>query len=327
MRWGVVLVLMMPALLAGPVAPAQSQALFSPHSFRNTPLPDNAPLDPLSASFVGDLARKADERGAVVNHAAYSTPVFTVTERHRERTVEVTDPDHRDCTVGNPCLVEQFRRVPLPKYPEAAPGSDGWMVVYQPSSDTMWEFWRFRMADTGPQAEYGGRIEHLSANPGHFTESPGTRFGATATSIPLLAGLQRIDELQAGTIDHVVSFAMHHPRRGWRWPAQRGDGWNLMTTVAPQGTCFRLPARLDLNSLGLTPYGLTLARAVQRYGMVMTDSTRVGVALFAEAGRKGSDPYTGDGGIFGGLPNHAGPDGVLRNFPWNRLQALASGAC
>ena len=120
---------------------------------------------------------------------------------------------------------------------------------------------------------------------------------------------------------------MRDPQQGFRWPAQRGGGRSGLITAAPEGTCFRLPADLDLNSLGLTPYGLIVARAVQRYGMVMSDSTSVGAAFFAEAGRKGSDPYTGSGGIFGGLQDNDGPDGVLRGFPWRSLQALASGVC
>ena len=308
-------------------APASAQSTFSPESFRNTPLPADAPLDTLSGPYVNDLAGKVEGYGASVNHAAYSTPVYTVTTRHKRRQVFVTDPAHRGCDTGSPCLVEQWRRVPLPKYPVPAPGSDGWMVVHQPATDTMWEFFRFRVANGKPMAAYGGRIEHVSQNPGYYTSTPGSGFGAAATGIPLLAGLQRIGELRAGSIDHVVSFAMRDPQRGYRWPAQRGDGRNALVTAAPEGTCFRLPANLDLESLGLTPYGLTLARAVQRYGMVMSDATTVGAAFFAEAGRKGTDPYTGPGGIFGGLQAGGGPDGVLRGFPWRSLQALAPGAC
>jgi hypothetical protein len=308
-------------------APAEAQQLFSADSYRNTPLPPDAPVDVLSGAYVNDLAGKAESSGAFVNHAAYSTPVYTVTPRHKKRQVFVTGAGHRDCSNGSPCLVEQWRRVPLPKYPVPAPGTDGWMVVYQPSSDTMWEFWKFRMSGGRAYAEFGGRIEHLSANPGYYTATPGARFGASATSIPLLAGLQRIDELRSGSINHVVSFAMRDPQRGFRWPAQRGDGVNALIAAAPEGTCFRLPATLNVDALPLTPYGRTLARAVQRYGMVMSDSTSVGLAFFAEVGRKGTDPYSGPNGIFTGLQNSGGPDGVLRGFPWRSLQALAPGVC
>jgi hypothetical protein len=313
--------------LAAIATPADAQRLFSPESFRNTPLPPNTPLDVLSGAYVSDLAGKVERHGAYVNHSAYSTPVYTVTPRHKPRQVFVANPGHRDCTTGSPCLVEQWKRVPLPKYPVPAQGTDGSMVVYQPSTDTMWEFWQFRMERGRPYASYGGRIENLSANPGYYTSTPGSGFGAAATSIPLLAGLQRIEELRAGSIDHVVSFSMLEPQRGFRWPAQRGDGRNLAVTAAPEGTCFRLPANLDVNSLGLTPYGVTVARAVQRYGMVMTDATSVGVALLAETPRKGTDPYAGPDGILGGLYDDDGPQGALRGFPWRSLQALAPGVC
>jgi hypothetical protein len=61
--------------------------------------------------------------------------------------------------------------------------------------------------------------------------------------------------------------------------------------------------------------------------MVMSDATNVGVAFHAEMDRKGLNSYDGADGIFGGLTAGSGPDGVLRNFPWRRLQALAIGHC
>jgi hypothetical protein len=62
-----------------------------------------------------------------------------------------------------------------------------------------------------------------------------------------------------------------------------------------------------------------LARAVQRYGMVM-DNSGDDVAFMAEAPKPGDPhPYDGPNGLFGG--QH--PDDLLAGFPWDRLQAIA----
>jgi hypothetical protein len=312
------------ATLAGPVAAEQ---LFAPSSYRNSPLPPDAPTDPMSAAYVLDLSLKASAIGAHLNYESYSVPVYTVPAGQPTTQVIVDDPNHQQCAYGNPCLIEQWRNVPLPPDAVPSPGTDGHLVVYQPSSDTMWEFHRFRRVGDRPHSFHGGRIQGVSSNPGHYTDPPGTQFGATATSIPLLVGLQRVSELQAGSINHVVSFTLNNPRLGFRWPAQRGDGTNPLLISAPEGTCFRLPASLDLSAYDLTPYGLTLARAVQQYGMVMVDQTIAGLVVYGEIPTDGSDPYGGPDGILGGLDNSGGVGGVLRNFPWQRLQALAEGTC
>jgi hypothetical protein len=328
------LALVVIGLLAS-AGPASAQQLFSPTSYRNTPLPSNAPLDPLSAAYANDLTDKATRIGAHVSYSSYTTPVYTVPSDQPTQRVYVDNPEHEGCIsgiprYGNPCLEKQWLDVPLPPNPVPSGGTDGWLVVYQPATDTFWEFWQFHVStvDGKPHATYGGRMTGVSANPGHFTDpSPGKNFGASGTSIPLLAGLQRIGELQSGAIEHVVSFAMNSPQQGHRWPAQRDDGTGSLPTVAMEGTCFRLPASLNLAQYNLTPYGLTVARAVQKYGMVMSDATTTGLVMFAEKANDGSDPYTGAAGIFHGLDDSGGGGGVLRNFPWNQLQALAAGTC
>jgi hypothetical protein len=301
-------------------APASADRLFAPESYRNTPLPANARIDPLSPLYVMDLAGKAYD-SSFVNNAKFSAPVYRVKTRQTKRTVTVDNPKHRNCRVSVPCLAEQFTGVPIPDGVTASPGSDSSLILYQPRTSTAWEFWRFRMVGDEPHAYYGARIDDIEEQPGYL---PREKFGVAASGIPLLVGLQRLSELESGHIDHVVSFAMNDPQQGFRWPAQRSDAANPLATAAKEGTCFRLPASLDVDSLGLAPYATMLAKAVQRYGMVLTDETNAGIAFNAEIPTDGSNPYDA---IFGGHDNSGGPDGVLHGFPWTRLQALAAGVC
>jgi hypothetical protein len=222
--------------------------------------------------------------------------------------------------------------VPLPPNAVQADGTDQHLVVHQPSSDTFWEFWGFERINGQPGARYGGRMEHVSTNPGHFTDptdeppGPGSQFGATATSIPLLVGLQRISELQAGVIDHAVNVVVAQPGDTFRWPAQREDGENKLPWAVHEGMRFRLPASLNVEALNLPPYAKMLARAIQKYGMVVTDGMNdgalgeVGVVFYAEdPAPTGTNPYPAIFGIWG--PNE---DGQFKNFPWDKLQVLAN---
>jgi hypothetical protein len=200
------------------------------------------------------------------------------------------------------------------------------LVIYQPETDTLWEFFRFSYDVTGkPQAVHGGRMTEVSRNPGHFTgpldvpAGPGRGYGAAATSIPLLAGLQTLRELRAGSIDHVVAFAVPHVRQDLcRWPAQRTDTMSFGEPALPEGIRFRLPADLDLDQFPMTSYGRIVARAVQRHGMVLTDRGTNFAFEAEDPTRFGGDPYAE---IFGSA-QPSGANGVLRGFPFDRLVAL-----
>ena len=298
--------------MAVPASADAARRLFSPTSYLNKPLAPNARIDPSSSLMVRHVIAQVDAHTPVVENRCYGSPVWTV-KRHARR-VRVRPTGH------NPKLARQWAHVPLPKRAKGACGTDGHLTVWQPSTDTLWEFFRFVRKHGRARAEFGGRMRHVSRNPGYFTDPPGTRFGATATSIPLLAGLQRISELKRGRIDHALAFGMARPAPCFRWPAERQDADHSANDrlAPPEGARLRLPASLNLDALGLTPYGLVVARAVQRYGMVLRDRTANTVGFYAEAPHGRSDPYPG---IFGGLRSDG--SGVLRNFPWTHLQVLA----
>jgi hypothetical protein len=296
---------------------------FRAHGWRNAPLGRHAPLAKHSKAMIADLRRQiaSRPRGAGVGTAQYSSPVYVVPPD--QPAVRVNGPP------GRADLQAQWARVPLPAAARPAPGTDSNLVVWQPSTDTLWEFWGLRRDAVGAwHARYGGRMPFVSRNDGEFEYPPGPQFGASATSIALLAGLQRAAELQRGAIDHAVDMAIlaRAGRDGWCWPAHRTDPEQRRrdSSAIPAGQRFRLPAGFDLERYARDPrhplsrYALTLARAVQRHGLIVRESSAE-VGFYAEdPAPLGHDPYPA---IFQGQS----PDsrGALRNFPWERLQALA----
>ena len=163
---------------------------FAADSFWNTPLADDAPIDARSADYLGELQRQRALVPSYINTTQYSAPVYTVPAD--QTTVKVT----LDSPYAEPDLRAAWEQVPLPSNAKPAVGTDGHLIVHQPSTDTMWEFWRAAKKADGWHAVWGGRMRDVSTNPGFYTNP--SNWGSTATSLPMLGGLIRLDELQAG---------------------------------------------------------------------------------------------------------------------------------
>lgn len=286
-----------------------SKRPFAPTSFWNARLADDAPLDARSAVYVSSLRRLLKKWSPYVNTTRFSTPVYTVGAAQPLVRVKLDNVQTE--------LQAAFEAVPIPDHARPAVGTDGHMVVWQPSTDTMWEFWVASRQADGWHARYGGRMHSVSTNPGYYTDHP--RWGATATSLPLLGGLMRLDELAAGRIDHALALALPELRAGaWSWPAQRSDGSSLNPKAIPEGARFRIDPALDLRKLPMSPIVRAMAVAVQRYGMVVRDGGGA-VAFYAEDPTPtGTNPFLGRTGLFGGRYITT----MLRQFPWAHLQVL-----
>ena len=284
---------------------------FAADSFWNTPLADDAQIDARSADYVGELQRQRAQVPSYMNTTQYSAPVYTVPAG--QATVPVT----LDSSYAEPDLRDAWQQVPLPSNAKPAVGTDGHLIVYQPSTDTMWEFWRAVKRADGWHAVWGGRMKDVSTNPGFYTNP--SNWGSTGTSLPMLGGLIRLDELQAGRIDHAIALAIPEIKKDfYSWPAQRSDGSLESANAIPEGTRFRLDPSLDLNSLQMAPVVRMMAQAAQDYGIVLRDGAG-SVTFFGEDPTPtGTNPYAGPNGWFQGKS----PATLMQQFPWNRLQAL-----
>lgn len=290
---------------------------FSPDSFWNRPLADTAPLSASSSTYVGELNRLVGQFGPWINTDRYSVPVYTVGPDQPTTSVRIVREDGES---ADPALAEAFSAVPIPAGARPSAGIDGHLVIWQPSSDRMWEFYVMRNEGGQWVAEHGGAMKNVSTNPGIFDrnawEGAKDWWGATATSLPLLGGLMTIEELQAGSINHTLALALPEGSTAHVWPAKRSDGRSRSGTAIPEGTIFRLPADLDLATLDLPAPTLAIARAAQRHGMVVRDLSGC-VCLYAEdPSQSAPNPYST---IFGGKD----PGRLLAEFPWQQLQVVA----
>lgn len=300
--------------------------LFAPSSFWNKRLAADAPLDATSATLIQALTaevqrERAARIGPWIGAGSGSTPVYRVPEdqrRVRVRLDKLTSP-------GAKALRRAFASVPMPRNAKPAPGADGHLTVWQPSTDRLWEFFKARREGSTWHADWGGAIRNVSKSPGYYTKRawPGaTRsWGATATSLPIIGGTMLLDELKRGRVDHALALNLPAPRSGqFAWPAQRSDGTGPPTAL-PEGARIRLDPAVNIDDLGLPKLGRTIARAAQRYGMVVRDQTGHGMSLWAEV------PTTTSVRGLSSYLNGKTPTDVLANFPWDRMQVLKMKLC
>ena len=301
--------------------PPDAQPFFAAGSIWNrAPAPD-APLDPRSAELVaaldGQVTREQERgNGPWINTTSYGVPILTVSADQPTVAVQL---DH----APDAALSSAWSAVPLPSGARASAGTDGYLVVWQPSRDRMWEFWRLARQSDGWHASWGGAMRHASTSPGVFTADawPGAKpwWGATASSLALAGGVMTIDELRRGRIDHALAIAVPDVRANViAAPAQRTDGASRDAGALPEGAHLRIDPRLNLASLEMTPLVRMMAEAAQRYGIVVRDFA--GVVAFAgqDPTPTGGDPYRGPSGFFAGQQ----PSQLLRSFPWAHLQVL-----
>lgn len=304
-------------------APVGSSRLFAADSVWNARLADDAPLDPASGVLVKTLRETVAQ-----NVAAGWGPWISVSGTSPLYVVGADQPLVRvqlDPGSWKASLQRAFERVPMPPDAVPAAGADAHLTVWQPASDRLWEFFKARRLSDGWHANFGGAIARVSRFVGYYSPQawPGLSqswWGATATSLPVIAGTMMIDELKAGVIPHALALNVPFARaKVYSWPAQRTDGTSSDPEAIPEGARFRLDPRLDLSTLKLPPMTRMMAQAAQRYGIIVRDQTGHALSFFAEnPAQYGTNPYTGPSGFYGGPY----PNPITRAFPWEHLQLL-----
>jgi hypothetical protein len=212
------------------------------------------------------------------------------------------------CTIYACPDMNQFGPVPIPAGTRADPSSDGHLAVWDPLTRREWDFWISGCPDACQQAGSGGSFST-------DTLQPWVKHSANAAGIPLLAGIVRPEEIEAGRIDHPLVFSSPDVGLGHVCPANQSDGRNADSRALQEGTLLQLDPSLDVDALPIPGWQKTIARAMQRYGMYLRDGG-------------GSLSITGEnpinrGDLWAGV-GLAGDSALLdSSFPWGRMRVLA----
>jgi hypothetical protein len=240
---------------------------FNDSSPWNTPIGPNPEIDPNSSAMIATLGTSVTGGHFYINMSEWTIPVYYA--------------DAKTPTYNVPCIQGQCGgsfgpNVPIPDEAIPDPEVDGHMAVVDWPSNQSYEMCRAKKTASGWETDWG-----YSFNLGGLgvqSDGNGTCRGA---GFPIVAGLIMLDQIKQGYINHALVMAYDYPRAGvYVYPASSTDGSGGPNAI-PEGGYLQLDPNLDLNSLGLSPAGKTIARAMQEYGLYVGDIAG-GIALYAE---------------------------------------------
>jgi hypothetical protein len=157
-------------------------------------------------------------------------------------------------------------QIPLSAKPD--PEDDAHIAIIDPTHHYVDEMWR-------AYRENNVKINTWSYRRNNLFSSGIEMGGARAFGGSALGGLIREKELITG-IAHALAFAIpqtHQKCCEAVWPATEVDTPNDYSGNVPMGQLIALPSTVDINSLGLSTYGLKIAEALQHYGAYDVDSS------------------------------------------------------
>lgn len=201
-----------------------------------------------------------------------------------------------------------LRNVPVPSNAKPDPSDDAHLSIVDRSTGCVYDFWGAKGGGGGLSASWGNAIP--STSNGIYPGGMGSR----GSGFSAAAGIVTADELRRGVINHALVFAYPNTKSGGPvFPATKSDGRSGGGAALPEGARVRLDPSLNLASLGLTPYELTIATAMQKYGMILGD-TSGGFTVYAQ------NPQSAPGAFTGLLPDDTWVD--LTKIPTSKLQVM-----
>jgi hypothetical protein len=108
-----------------------------------------------------------------------------------------------------------------------------------------------------------------------------------AAGLPIAPLLFTADELAVGSINHAIRFILPNPRiraHVFVHPATHAGAPRGPVTAPPMGAHFRLKASFDMSKL--TPAAQVVARAMQKYGMFLSDGGNIALTAQNDADTK-----------------------------------------
>jgi hypothetical protein len=182
------------------------------------------------------------------------------------------ESDPLECTIG-PTTYPFCYPIPTTVRIEggsSAPSNRDRHVLYidtagAPNDCTLYELYNTQNV-TGTEFDAAnGAVFPLGTN----TLRPEGWTSADAAGLPILPGLVRYDEIEAGEIRHAIRFTMDTTARSYIHPATHQAGTSG-SDLPPMG--LRLRLRADYPEAGLSPEALIIVTALKRYGMILADN-------------------------------------------------------
>jgi hypothetical protein len=154
---------------------------------------------------------------------------------------------------------------PIPRSPRIEGGGDRHMLMVQRGTCRLYELFAARRRGNGWQAG-SGAIFDLRSN----RLRPRGWTSADAAGLPIFPGLARYEEVAAGEIPHALRFTVSRTRRAFVFPARHYASTLTDPDLPAMGQRLRL--KRSVRIAGFPRQARVVARALQRYGMLVADN-------------------------------------------------------
>jgi hypothetical protein len=230
--------------------------VFPATNYWNAPV-DSLPIHPQSDAWIDSIGRDAgfhmDFGSGEFDGGSIGIPFDMVSGSGVNKyTVDFYYPDESD---PGP--------YPIPENPSIEAGGDHHILVVDRETCTLYEIFDASF-DNGNWTGGSGAIFDLNSN----ALRPDTWTSADAAGLPILPGLVRYDEIEAGEIKHALRFTVEETA-GYVWPARHQTA-DPDDNIPPLGARFRLGADYDISGFPLEMQ--VLLQAMKTYGIVLADN-------------------------------------------------------
>jgi hypothetical protein len=268
---------------AAPIAPYDASGIPStdlfPSSYWTTPLAGDVRAHPLSDEIIDFIVADNDLNGCITLGGGegnkWGLPIFTADAATPIYNVQSRKWD----------IPPEFSSLRIPKGATPADNSDGQMVVYDPIAGHVVEFSKAEY-DTGANSWTvgGGSVAYLDSNGlyGRVVGSDDARNGGSFRGYSGAVAAVHYDEVASGEIQRVHVVSVNTANVGHIFPFTGSDGDLSAPEVPLQGARIRIKQGVNLEALDLSSQALVIARGLQEYGMVVSDSSGGGVVLTLE---------------------------------------------
>lgn len=244
------------ALLVSPASgtevPGTGCRVFPANNIWNTRV-DALPVHEMSDTWLRSAGASTTSLHPDFGPPGYGLPFEAVRRRHPKVAI---DFDYEDESDPGPYPFDA--RTPIEG------GSDRHALIVERGTCRLYELFDARWNGGNPQAG-SGAIWDLDSN----RLRPETWTSADAAGLPILPGLVRWDEVDAGRIRHAIRFTVACTTNAYVWPARHEAGVDD-PDCPPMGARFRLSGEFDLS--GFSPKARAILRAMQRYGLMLADN-------------------------------------------------------
>jgi len=181
---------------------------------------------------------------------------------------------------------------PIPSSPKIEGGSDAHLLSWDTDSCMLYEI--FDASKSGGSWFGGsGAVWDLRSN----ALRPDGWTSADAAGLPILPGLVRYPEVNAGAILHALRFTAPRTCSNHIYPARHDAGSYSCSTYPPMGLRLRLKASVDISGYG--PQARVVLTALKRYGMLLADNGSAWYVSGAPNANWDDDDLHGLGGVKG----------------------------